>query len=438
MLPDPFIQRIQQHRPNDCNELFNALESDPIVSIRRNPLKNKSDLTGEPISWCAQGLYLDQRPSFSLDPLFHAGAYYVQEPSSMVLEPVFQFIRKNLSGRLHLLDLCAAPGGKSTHLLSLMNPDDLLISNEVVPLRNAILRENLLKWGYPNVVVSRSEARTIASGNQQFDVILADMPCSGEGMFRKDRKSRDEWSESNLLKCSIRQKDILETIWTTLRPGGFLIYSTCTFNPNENELLLQAFAEKEEVLSIDPTPWLHPGMEKIEAGIIQGVYFYPHKIKGEGFFLSVLQKPGSHEPFKSIDAKHDKSVPPTLKFGLETFHLLVVKDDVRLATPEAAEFVKNARHMQFTMTDRPLGRLIRGELQPSQEFAWTTNMPDIFASCEVGLEQALEFLRKGININVEGEKGWLMLTYKGLPLGFIKNLGNRVNNYYPVEYRLRM
>lgn len=231
--PEAFKQRVEND-PFLGTPLLEALNQTAPVSVRLHPLKQKAALTfSEKIAWCEHAFYLKERPSFTLDPLFHAGCYYPQEAGSMVLDTVLKQL--DLPSEPSILDLCAAPGGKSTLIASFLNNNGLLVSNEVIQARARILTENTTKWGYTNTVVTNNDPKDFERLNEFFDVIVVDAPCSGEGMFRKDLKARDEWSEENVQICSSRQKRIVMDVWDSLKPGGFLIYSTCTFNSAENE-----------------------------------------------------------------------------------------------------------------------------------------------------------------------------------------------------------
>ena len=241
-LPPAFTERMQQLLGNESETFFQALVSESPTSIRLNPEKTVntdlpfSELLSRQVPWCSNGYYLKERPSFTSDPLLHGGAYYVQEASSMFLQVVLQQITEDTP--LRVLDLCAAPGGKSTLLANNLPKDSLLVSNEVIKSRASILKENIIKWGYDHIVVTNSDPNRFTGMKGAFDMILVDAPCSGEGMFRKDEKAITEWSENNLRLCEERQKRILSDVWDALAPGGYLVYSTCTYNPGENEDIL--------------------------------------------------------------------------------------------------------------------------------------------------------------------------------------------------------
>jgi 16S rRNA C967 or C1407 C5-methylase (RsmB/RsmF family) len=289
-LPDDFIIRTKRWLGEEYARLEKALQEDETpVSIRFNPAKQTtSEFKCEKIKWCETGYYLSERPSFTFDPLFHAGCYYVQEASSMFLE---QVVKQYITTPVVCLDLCAAPGGKSTHLSSLLPEKSLLVSNEVIHSRANILKENLIKWGAPHTVVTCNDPKEIGRLTHLFDVIVADLPCSGEGMFRKDQHSRNEWSVANVRLCAARQRRIIHDVWDSLKPGGLLVYSTCTFNREENEdnirYLIKTLSAEVLPVSIEKD-W--DICHAIDASF-PFYRFYPHKIMGEGFCLAVLRKP---------------------------------------------------------------------------------------------------------------------------------------------------
>jgi len=234
-IPEKFQNRIKIQFGNDSEQFLTSLENSPVISVRKNP-KKITDLwiDNEKVPWCNEGYYLSQKPIFTLDPLFHAGCYYPQEASSMVVDWILRQII-SIPDNPIVLDLCAAPGGKSTLLASWMDGKGLLVANEIIRNRSLILLENMVKWGYPNCVVTQNSPSDFSPLRHFFDIILVDAPCSGEGMFRKEKKAAEEWSESNAAMCAVRQRKILDEIWGSLKPGGILIYSTCTFNPSKNE-----------------------------------------------------------------------------------------------------------------------------------------------------------------------------------------------------------
>ncbi len=291
MFPKAFEERIKKQEYIDPEALLNALEQPSPVSIRVNPEKwQKIPLNSGIVSWCRTGFYLQSRPSYTLDPLFHSGCYYPQEASGMFLEQIFKQVAIT-SGQLRILDLCAAPGGKSTHLSSLTGHNGILVSNEVIRSRASVLSENISRWGASNTLVTQNDPSDFKTLAGFFDIILVDAPCSGEGMFR-DKVARDEWSVESAAHCSDRQKRILMDVWPALRENGILIYSTCTFNPAENEHNLRWLLDRHPAESVRLNISDFQGISEIEYKGVTGYGFFPDKIRGEGLFFSVLRKEG--------------------------------------------------------------------------------------------------------------------------------------------------
>lgn len=450
IFPLPFEERMKTMLGAEAEAFFQALNSDPPVSIRFNP--GKSCQAGElfpdsritPVSWCPQACYLDSRPVFTLDPCFHGGAYYVQEASSMFLDHVLRQILP--AGPLRVLDLCAAPGGKSTLLASALPPDSLLIANEVIRNRASILKENIIKWGQDRVVVTRNDPADFSSLRAAFDLILVDAPCSGEGMFRKDAGAIREWSESNLQLCSERQKRILSDIWDCLKPEGYLIYSTCTYNRGENEDILEWLLTTYPAKSI---PILHDSGRIVpgDSATAACYRFYPHRVQGEGFFLGVIQKT---EGEYARPRKPKKTGTPTtvrLPAGLQPY----ISDPDRYTVYENGQLVGiiPSRHAPFIrQLQEVLQPLYQGcelaevnnrkfRLQPALALSQTLRKENC-PVYEADRNTALTFLKKEDIPNPGLSGDWILVSYRQTGLGWCKNLGNRLNNYYPKEWRIRM
>ena len=443
-LPLSFISRIKSQLRNEFGLFFDSLKEDPPVSIRINLEKNIS-YGDEKIPWCKTGYYLDQRPSFTLDPLFHAGCYYVQDASSMFLEQVF--IQTGLSEKkLLVLDACAAPGGKSTHLASLMEKGSLLISNEVIGSRIPVLNENIIKWGNPDVIITNNDPSSFTYLENLFDVILVDAPCSGEGLFRKDPSALEEWSEVNCEINAARQKRILASLLPSLKPDGVLIYSTCTYNPAENELNMRWLLENQGMESI-------PLDVKSDWGITvikdkgTGYAFYPHRTKGEGLFISVMRKKSeSYAPLK-LKYKSSNYFPIQKKsdelhswIKNEDDYSLVQKDEMIFAIREdwmpLLHFLSGI--LRITHSGCSIAEL-KGKPIPTHELAMSMLLKkESFPSAELTKDDALKFLRKeDFKLELKN-KGYTLVTHQEHPLGWINYLGNRFNNYYPLNWRIRM
>ena len=382
-LPEDFVRMMhEQYDADTADSLCHALcDTEPEVSIRLNPRKGKTlsieNLDVEACPWCPDAYYLHERPAFTFDPLLHAGAYYVQEASSMY---VSQLLRHHfpVSGPSAALDLCAAPGGKSTLLASLLPQGSLLVSNEPMPKRAQVLAENMQKWTrtaegeYPvRSVVTQNYPTDFVEFTDSFDLLLTDVPCSGEGMFRKDEVAVQDWSLQNVDLCWRRQREILQDIWHVLKPGGLLIYSTCTFNHFEDE---------------DNVRWI---CENLGGMLLEERHFLPGRDRGEGFYCAAIQSvPRDEEQFPSLGISADDI--KSLEAKLRTLHVL------------------------------------------PQAFSVEPDMPRI----ELTYSQALSYLRREA-VRVPAPRGMVLLCYKGYVLGPGKCVGNRINNLYPEQWRIR-
>lgn len=444
--PHEFIARTRLLLGDNYPALEEALQKEAPVSIRVNPAKLKTVLPYEKVSWCGTGYYLPQRPSFTFDPLFHAGTYYVQEASSMFLE---QAIKQYVSTPVTCLDLCAAPGGKSTHLANSLPEESLLVSNEVIRSRSVILAENTAKWGMPNTIVTNNDPKDIGRLTHLFDVIVADLPCSGEGMFRKDPDSCNEWSIDNVQLCANRQRRIIYDIWNALKPGGLLIYSTCTFNREENEENIQYLANtlNAEVLPISlRNEWqVHHAIQSD----IPAYRFLPHLTKGEGFFLAILRKPEGEElRISSKSKKKQRLTPPPVPVEVkewitehERYHFTTLPNGSLQAIPvdyvETYQSIKEALYV--ISAGISIGEVKGKDLIPANTlaFSWVFSQMS-FPKVNLQWEETIRFLQKeALVLPADAPKGFTLITFRDQPLGFVKNIGNRANNLYPQEWRIR-
>ena len=456
-LPNELIASLQNVRGFDEEE-FKRVHNDggQITSIRINPAKiDFKDLveSGTPISsdpipvpWSTYGFYLSERPSFTLDPMLHAGAYYVQEASSMFLEQAFnQSVDRKQS--LKVLDLCAAPGGKSTLIQSLLSNDSFLVSNEVIKSRANILCENMTKWGGANVVVCNNDPKDFARLESYFDVIVMDAPCSGSGLFRRDPNAIKEWSPENVQLCSQRQQRIIADVLPALKAGGKFIYSTCSYSEEENEAVLdwmmEEFAVESMALSIDKS-WgiTHSVSEKHAAN---GYRFYPDKVKGEGLFMAVLQKndgTSTTRPSKKTNltkpTKNDLAIlHPWIREDAQVSFMKWKDDVLAFATVMENEMALLQQHLYLKQVGVNMGQLTSSELIPEHALATSRLLRADVNSISLNKEQALGYLRKAdLSIDNENKKGWALVQYKEQALGWVKLLQNRINNYYPKEWRI--
>ncbi len=455
-LPEKFLHTLRQEwGDEEAQALVEALEGPSPTAIRRHPLKEGRVPVGEPIPWSRWGSYLAERPSFTLDPAFHGGAYYVQEASS-------QFVGRLLAEEpiegAHVLDLCAAPGGKTTLYASLVGCEGLVVANEVDRRRVQILRDNCSKWGMGNVVVTTNEAASFEALEGWFDVVAVDAPCSGEGMFRRLRESREEWSEQAVGQCSAIQREILRSAWRALKPGGVLIYSTCTFNRTEDEGVLADFVEWVGEESLEQMPAVAEaeawGILTGEVGPIRTYRFFPHRAKGEGLFASVVRKAddggsASIRAGRNRGGKGGKSpMQPASRQECEVLKRWLTEPD-DYAFYRAGETLYAARASHYPLLSHlaerlhvvyagvAMGEIFKGALKPDAALAFSVGLNrEALPVADLSDEEALAFLRKS-DLKAEWFDEGVNLVVNGcVPLGFAKRIGGRVNNLYPNSLRI--
>ena len=449
-LPEPFLQQMQADLGTELPDFLKALEEKPPVSIRLNPQKKLAHLSNlpiaAPVAWCTEGYYLSERPSFTLDPTFHAGAYYVQEASSMfIAQAVSQLIDCQ---DVTVLDLCAAPGGKSTLLASILRGNSLLIANEVIKNRVDVLKENVIKWGYPNMIVSNHDSEDFMDLEGFFDIVLVDAPCSGEGLFRKDEKATDEWSPESVQTCSARQKRILANAIKLVKPNGLLLYSTCTYNDFENKNNVLFIAENEGFESAQLNTNEENIVEKLWQSTdnqpLYGYQFYPHRIKGEGFFLSVFR---NNTPLSKTINLPKLNLENLLKKHIDSASKwLKNADDFEFFQKHNGDIfitLKNNLH-RIALIDKALKRKSLGtvigifkgsDFIPSHDLALSIAISDDIAHVDLSKTEALKFLKKeNIELSEDAPQGWVLARFEGMNLGWMKVMKNRINNYLPTEF----
>jgi 16S rRNA C967 or C1407 C5-methylase (RsmB/RsmF family)/NOL1/NOP2/fmu family ribosome biogenesis protein len=449
-LPPALIQSLNDVEGFDEQSFKNIHRSDSqITSIRLNPSKTflHHDLPIEAIvPWCEQGRYLNTRPSFTLDPAFHGGAYYVQEASSMFLHHILKELYPAAKQPPHVLDLCAAPGGKST-LLAAALPGSFIVSNEVIKTRVSMLAENISKWGSSNVIVTNNDPKDFKRLPGYFDLMVVDAPCSGSGLFRKDAGAINEWSEANVQLCSMRQQRILTDAMMCLRENGYLVYSTCSYSRKEDEdicdWIMDQFHLAPVHINIDPS-W---GIVKTlsEKHSIPGYRFYPDKVKGEGFFIACFQQTDPvdqyypyHQPPISI-SKQEKDIVDIFIYSSHDYNFYK-QQDLIIASPKKWQEEVGAlpKLLSVRKSGVAVGSVKGKDLIPHHELALSNIISNSVPGVDLNKEQAIKYLKRQ-EFNAEPNlRGWALATYKNVNLGWMKVLPNRVNNYYPTNWRILM
>ena len=416
-----------------------ALQKDPSVSVRVNPGKPYLETGGlAPVAWCPSAFYVDHRPAFILDPLFHAGAYYVQEASSMFVGQALKMV-----GEVNVaLDLCAAPGGKSTLIRSLLPDRALLVSNDPVTQRAQVLAENMIKWGHEGYVVTSNYPKDFGALGAVFDLVVVDAPCSGEGMFRKDNPALELWSEENVVMCAKRQRQILNDVWPSLKEGGYMIYSTCTYNTMENEENVRYICDSlgAEVVEIPVADSWHIAGNMMKGENFPVYRFFPHLTRGEGFFLALLRKTATTASVRMKDKLTLRPLPQEWRERMDDNAMgILEKDAVSYAVrnndaPVLGCLMKKLRLLTFAI---PLYEVKGRKQVPHQALAMSRRcLKEGFPVVSLSLEEALDYLRC-MAIKIDAPRGYVLVTYKGAPLGFANNLGNSANNMYPQRWRIR-
>lgn len=443
-LPQEFLDEIEGYAFAPLDGIGAALLTPPSVSVRFNSGKGWHAASGaDVVPWCPAGCYLDRRPSFTFDPLLHQGCYYVQDASSMFLWHVLKQLTDS-DVPVRYLDACGAPGGKTTAAIDALPEGSVVVANEYVPARAAVLRENLVKWGYPLCCVTQGDTSRFAADGAVFDIIAADVPCSGEGMMRKDEEAVRQWTPALVRQCASRQREIVDNLWRALVPGGWLIYSTCTFNRTENEAMVEYLTDTygAESVEIDvDSSW------NVAGGIATGAHCYrfiPGRVRGEGLFMAVLRKPAGDESLPSGGKRakrKERAVPKDgtqLSKEVRNWLLpgysceLLVRDDRVVVRPSIA-------WSDFPYAPEVEIATVKGRnVLPSHTLAMSRMLnPQAFNRVEVDYDTALSYLRcEAVTLPPDAPRGPVLLTYGGAALGFAKNLGNRANNLYPKPWRI--
>lgn len=454
-LPEQFISRMQRELGvAEAEALCAALETEPSTSVRLNPAKMaEQKWGGGRVAWSDYGYLLGERPAFTLDPDFHAGAYYVQEASSQFAGYIVSMAVGGAEAckGLRVLDMCAAPGGKSTHYATLVGERGLVVANEINRSRAAVLADNARKWGLGNMVVTCNDSARVADFEEWFDVVAVDAPCSGEGMFRKSDEACEQWSEANVAMCAERQWEILQNAFRSLKPGGVLLYSTCTFNRTEDEDVVGRACEEfgDELLAVDDISigddW---GVVTGREGVFQTFRFFPHRLIGEGMFMAVARKAGlatsrrrmpkaRRKVMEAVDKRTAQELSRWVKES-EQMRFFAAGDTLYGCRKEHYDEVEAlAGTLAVIYSGVAMGQVFKGKLKPDGALALYAGVNhDAVACCEVDEQEALKFLRKQDMDAAQFSEGVNMVLYGGRPLGFVKRVGARVNNMYPNSLRI--
>lgn len=433
--------------------LIPALDSEPVISIRTNI--NKSPLLQfyegmEEVPWCSSAFYLQERPKFTSNPLLHAGAFYVQDASSTVYETIVSSLMND--SPIRAVDLCAAPGGKTTAILNGLPKGSVMLANEFVASRANILKENLCKYGNPDVVITNSDTSRLAKMKGIFNLVAVDAPCSGEGMMRKEEVARAQWSEGLIRQCAALQRDIIDNAVEMLAPNGYLIYSTCTFNTIEDEDNAAYIAEVHGLTPINTGLAGIGGIQREVRGNVPCLRFMPGFTRGEGLFVAVFRKEAKSESTVDSNRRRAKKAKDFKALKIDSKIMATAKNmidedmEIRphqgrlLAMSEATAGMldKIPKDVRVLAAGVEVGEIKGKDLIPSHSLAMSTAYAQSFPQVELSEEDALRYLtRESIVMPSTTPKGFVTVSFRGFPLGFVKNLGNRCNNLYPPDYRIR-
>lgn len=450
-LPEAFVSRLRGEGSLDADALVTALGGEPVVGVRLNPAKPAVTPAwlddAERVPWSCNGFYPARRPEFTLEPTFHGGGMYVQDPSSMVHERIVAHLTAD-GNPVRLLDVCAAPGGKTTAAIASLPPGSMAVANEVMPDRARVLAENVVKWGYPGSIVTSAPAAALGKLGPLFDIMIVDAPCSGEGMMRKDAKAVEQWSPGLVGSCARLQREILTDALTALRPGGYLIYSTCTFSRAENEEMVEWLADSYGMESIDP------GLDA--CGVPRGWSdrvvtwrFMPHLTRGEGLFVAVLRLPEGVAQGGKRKAKKEKRASKALNINklpawvsdIDSYTPFDVEGTVHLIPSSHSDIFAALRAggIRMLAAGVAMGEWCRDTLVPAHALVMSTALADgAFPDVALSREEALSYLRRdAVALPPDTPRGFVTVNCDGCRLGLMKNIGNRANNLYPTAWRIR-
>jgi len=449
-LPQAFVQKMNELLEDEFHDFIKSYEQTPHLGLRVNTLKvavedflNLSPFSLSPVAWTREGFYYDKNDKPGKHPYHEAGLYYIQEPSAMA---AVEYLQPEPGEKV--LDLCAAPGGKTTQIAAKMKQQGLLIANEIVPSRAKVLSQNVERMGIQNCIVLNEKPERLADQFEHFfDRVLVDAPCSGEGMFRKDPDVLKEWSLAQVEACSRRQLYILEDASRMLRTGGRLVYSTCTFSPEENEQVIAEFAAKHpefEIESVELLPGFEMGrrewLQTEDAHVERTIRIWPHRVKGEGHYIAVLRKTDGAEcwraqkPVKSKLSR--KQLQEYYAFALE--HLNKTPEgNFQLFGEQLYLIPSEMPSLQGLKVIRPglhLGSIKKNRFEPAHSLALALRADEIKRTVNFGAEEIIPYL-KGESLTIDGEKGWYAVQVDGYSIGWGKWANGVLKNHYPKGLR---
>lgn len=446
IFPEAFTSRMQKQLGDEYPAFIASLSHEPATSIRWNPLKTpKAHSLQRPVPWCALGEYLESHPVFIKDPRFHAGAYYVQEASSMFTEQLIS--ASDFDRPVIALDLCASPGGKSTHLLSLLPPGSLLVANETIRNRLGALEETITRWGHANVMITQNDPEDFRALEGFFDLILVDAPCSGEGLFRKDQLALREWSPVHIEHCALRQQRILEPAWAALKEEGVLLYSTCTYNEMENESQLEWLYRHHPYEPFRVSLAKEWKLAEVNHRNYTSYRFYPHRAMGEGFVITAVRKKESASAIVTKRRQEreillKKETAAQLREWITSAEPMMLEQQLDRvnAFPESLEAA--VREVEGALRVKQKGTAVavlkQGKPVPAHGLALSPMVSNLFPSFEIDLDMAIRYLRKETLPLENSHRGYARIRYQDWSLGWVNAIGSRMNNLYPKNQRILM
>jgi len=441
------IKSIEKYCEIDTNEFLNSFNESANIAVKINPFKKLENLQNylplaEKVQWCDDAYYLSNRSNFYKDPLFYAGAYYVMDPASMFIDFILKYL--NVSENRKILDIAAAPGGKSIIIDSLISDNSILWANDVNSNRAKVLEYNLVKWGRANYIVSNAKIDDFNELKNQFDIVLLDAPCTGSGFFRKYQEWQDNFSLDYINQCVKRQKDILKKVFDIIPMDGYLIYSTCSFTSEENEDIAKWIIDNgfEEIKLQIPAEW----------GIVVSEYgyrFFPHLSKSEGFYYAVFKKNNLKSEFKQINHLNKKNLTPIkltpINKPANVNYINLTKDlklkkwsqNINLITKKIDEwFDKDFIYFNGKILTIGINYMEEKKQLPSPQFALSIYKSSDIPSITLNLSEAQSYLQKS-SLHIEAKEGIYLVKFQNLALGWIKVINDgRINNYYPAEWRI--